>query len=46
MVGAITILTHVVVILPSSDWVTITPSYYFWVSTTASSNTIGEAMLI
>jgi hypothetical protein len=43
--GATSVSTHVVVILASSDWVTITVASYFWFSTTAIFNMISEAML-
>jgi hypothetical protein len=46
MVGATTILAHVVVIPTSSDWVTTIPAGCLRISTTTASDTIGEAVLI
>jgi uncharacterized protein YaiE (UPF0345 family) len=46
MVGVTIISTHVVVIPTSSDWVTITPTSCFQVSTTVAFDMIGETMLI
>jgi hypothetical protein len=46
MLGATTISTPMVIILALGDFVTPTPTYYLWVSTTVASDTIGGTVLI
>ncbi len=45
MLGATSVSTPMVVILALNDWITPTPTYYFWVSIIVASDTIGGAML-